>query len=85
MAPKPRDYTLDELLGIMKIGREQAIEIVRTYNLTDAMTAYRALVANEYIPADMREGNFMELYCQLLGVSPTWGPVFAPANNKTSF
>jgi hypothetical protein len=77
-APKSREYTLEEILRFMDTTPEKAIDLIREYELLDAMKAYKALSENGYLPEDLREGNFMEAYCKLLGVAPTWGPVQLP-------
>lgn len=71
-------WTLDGLLNWANISRADAQEMIRQYQLFDARSAYAALDQAGYIPETLTVDDFMPLYCELLGVAPTWGSVYRP-------
>lgn len=76
--PKPgRYYSLEDLLAFLDLTREDAISTVRRLAITSTQDAYGAL--RPYLPEDMTQDNFMAVFCELLGVAPTWGAVSIPA------
>jgi hypothetical protein len=87
MLPSRQGYTLDRLLGEMNLSREDAIQLIKTYGLWDATTALNAFHGSGYLPPSFPSGpmglqTFMRLYCELLGVPPTWGPVTLSASSS---
>lgn len=67
-APNPvrsqREYSLDELLGLLGMTREQAVGMINKYELTDPTSAYTAL--GDYLPEDLSLRNFSALYGELV-------------------
>lgn len=81
-APRP-SFTLDDLLASMGATRPQALELVTKYQLSDARSAFQALEDAGYLPQGLDADSFMPLYCELLGVAPTWGAVaLAPVSGS---
>lgn len=89
--PRKR-YTLDELLRGMNLSPVQARDLIANFGLNDALSAYRALYANGYLPPEYGDpavdpvslNEFMYLYAELMGVSPTWNPVsIAPSGGRS--
>lgn len=71
-------YTLDEVLAITGMSREEAVDMINRYNLDTSLRAYNAMMSTGYLPEDISFVNFDKLYRELMSSSPISVPNFRP-------